>query len=108
VNEKPPWFGEEAYGEGKQFFDEVAIDNLYEAFLELTAEVWVHRDRAIFLEAVVSEMLTRDGLSLSERIENYRPTAELEARRKAEREAFAHTVYRSFTRHLANHGGEKS
>ena len=104
MNAKPEGFGDEVYGEGKRFFDEAAIDNLYEAFMELTAEVWVHRDRTIIMEAVLDEMLAKDGVSLTERIEQFRPSPELDARRKSEREAYATSVYRSFTRHLTADG----
>ena len=41
-------------GPGKQYFDDATLDSLFEAVVELTAQVWTYRDRAIVLETVAA------------------------------------------------------
>lgn len=92
-------FGAEIYGQGKTFFDDVAMDNLMEAFLELTATVWTYRDRNIILEKVLQDTVGKDkGIDLQNLIEQYRPTEEVNAERKAEREQFVNTIFASFSK----------
>lgn len=90
-------FGEEIYGKGKTFFDDVVMDNLMEAFLELTATVWTYRDRSIVLERVLQDVIGKEH-NLSELIEQYQPTAEDKALRAAEREEMTHRIFESFSR----------
>jgi len=92
-------FGAEIYGPGKTFFDDVAMDNLMDAFLELTATVWTYRDRNIVLEKVLQDLVGKEkGVDLQELIEQYRPTEEDKAQRKAEREKLVNSVFGSFAR----------
>lgn len=92
-------FGAEIYGQGKTFFDDVAMDNLMEAFLELTATVWTYRDRNIILEKVLQDLVAEDkGADLQQLIEQYKPTEEDKAERKAEREKFINSVFASFAK----------
>jgi len=92
--------GGEIDGPGKQYFENVVIDNLMDAFLELNAAVWTIRDRNIVLEQVLSELLTETGkdVDLSARIEAYQPTPEVKAARAAERAEMVKNVFASFSR----------
>ncbi|MFA3791201.1 hypothetical protein AB6T38_08780 [Aliiglaciecola sp. SL4] len=92
-------FGAEVYGQGKTYFDDVAMDNLMEAFLELTAMVWTYRDRNIILEKVLQDIIGKDkDINLQYLVEQYRPTAEENAERKKEREQFVNSVFASFSK----------
>ncbi len=90
-------FGEEIYGPGKTFFEDVVMDNLMDAFLELTATVWTYRDRSIVLEKVLQEVVG-DQHNITELIEQYRPTPEDNAARAAEREEMINRIFESFSR----------
>lgn len=95
------YFGEALYGKGKQFFDDPVLDQMLEAFMELAAEVWVERDRGLITEAVLNDFLMeKHGVNLTQLIEQYEPSKELEERRLKAREAFATSVFNSFSRHL--------
>jgi hypothetical protein len=89
-----PSFGEEIGGRGRTYFDQVVIDNLMDAFLELAAEVWTTRDRLAVLEAV----LAAKGIEASSLVEAHAPTSEEKAERKRLREAFVAQVFASFLR----------
>ena len=89
--------GTEIDGPGKQFFDNVVLDNILEAMLELTAAVWTYRDRAIILERVLGEV-TGNGKDIAALIEAYQSTPEEDAVRAAERAELVNNVFRSFTR----------
>lgn len=89
--------GAEINGPGKQFFDNVVLDNLWESMLELTAAVWTYRDRSIILERVLQD-LVGDGQDIADLIERYEPTDEDNAARTAEREELVSNVFRSFSR----------
>jgi len=92
--------GGEIDGPGKQYFEDVVIDNLMDAFLELSAAVWTIRDRNIVLEQVLTEVLSEQGQSvdLGARIEAYKPTPEVKAARAAERAEMVKNVFASFTK----------
>lgn len=104
VNQKEvenAYFGEAIYGPGKRFFDDPVIDNILEALMELSAQVWVERDRRLVLESVLQEILEKQyGVDLVELVEQHRPSEELQDRRRREREDFALSVFNSFSRHL--------
>lgn len=90
----PPRLGEEIYGPGRTYFDNVVIDNLLDALLELSAAVWTYHDRVNVLERV----LEGRGIAVSDAIEAYLPdAAELEAR-AAERAELVERVFGSFVR----------
>lgn len=92
-------FGHEIYGPGKQFFDDVVIDNLMEAFLELTATVWMHHDRSLVLEHVLQDLVGKDkGVDLNTLIEQYRPSDEVKQQRQEEREKMVNRVFESFAK----------
>ena len=89
--------GSEINGPGKQFFDNVVLDNILEAMLELTAAVWTYRDRAMILERVLGEVAA-NGKDIATLIEAHRSTPEEDAVRAAERAELVNNVFRSFAR----------
>jgi hypothetical protein len=89
--------GAELEGSGKQFFDNVVLDNILEALLELTAAVWTYRDRAIILEAVLSNVVGKDK-DIGALIEAYVTSSEEDKARAAERAELVTNVFRSFSR----------
>lgn len=90
----PPILGEEIYGPGRTYFDNVVIDNLLDALLELSAAVWTYHDRVNVLEKV----LEKNGIAVSDAIEAHlADAAELQAR-AAERAALVERVFGSFVR----------
>jgi len=92
-------FGHEIYGPGKQFFDDVVIDNLMEAFLELTATVWTYHDRSLVLERVLQELLGKDkGVELDDLIEQYMPSEADKQARQQEREKMINRVFEPFVK----------
>jgi hypothetical protein len=93
-SEVPAELGEEIGGPGKSYFDDVVIDNILDALLELSAAVWAYHDRVNVLEAVLAEK----GIEVSAAIEAHRPGAEEIARRAAERAELVERVFRSFVR----------
>jgi hypothetical protein len=93
-SEVPAELGEEIGGPGKSYFDDVVIDNILDALLELAAAVWTYHDRVNVLEAVLAEK----GIEVSAAIEAHVPSAEETARRAAERAQFVERVFRSFVR----------
>jgi hypothetical protein len=64
------------------------VDNVAEALLALTREVWVLTDRLTVVEALLE---AKAGLTQRE-IDEYRPDEAVEARLKARREALLATV----------------
>ena len=94
AHDVPPVMGEEVNGPGRTYFDDVVIDNMLDALLELSAAVWTYHDRVNVLERV----LEKRGISVSEEIERHLPEpAELEAR-AAERAALVQRVFGGFVR----------
>ncbi len=92
-----PAIGQEVFGPGKQFFDNVVHDNLLESLLELTAAVWTCQDRIMILENVLSD-LVGDNRNVAELVEAYQPSAQQEAARAAARAELVQSVFRSFSR----------
>ncbi len=92
-------FGHEIYGPGKRYFDDVVIDNLMEAFLELTATVWTYHDRTLILERVLQDLIGEDkGVELDQLIEQYRPSEEDKQYRKQEREQMIDRIFAAFAK----------
>ena len=92
--EVPETLGEEIGGAGKAYFDDVVIDNILDALLELSAAVWTYHDRVNVLEAVLAEK----GIEVSEAIEAHLPDKAEIARREEERAALVQRVFGSFVR----------
>jgi hypothetical protein len=89
-----PPIGQEINDRGPVYFDSVVIDNLLEAFMELSAEVWTIRDRQQVLETV----LAAQGIDAAALIEAHRPDAAEIAARKAMREAYVARLLAGFLR----------
>jgi hypothetical protein len=96
VSEKPipENLGEEIGGRGRVYFDNVVIDNMLDALLELSAAVWTHHDRVLVLEKI----LEKKGISVTEEIEAHLPDATEIAHRAEVREAFVDQVFGAFLR----------
>ena len=92
--EVPEDLGEEIGGRGRVYFENVVIDNMLDALLELSATVWANHDRVIVLEKVLAEK----GIDVSDAIEKHLPDAGEIARRAAERDAFVERVFGAFLR----------
>ncbi|GAB5457825.1 MAG: hypothetical protein Hens3KO_08550 [Henriciella sp.] len=90
----PKDLGIEIGGPGRAYFDDIVVDNMFDAVLELSAALWTVRDRQIILERV----LAQQGISVTEAIEAYLPTEEDLAVRKAERDEMAERIFKSFLR----------
>jgi hypothetical protein len=82
------------------YFDNEVVDHLISIVLELGAEIWVLRDRQVFLE----ELLAAQGVDLRARLETGRPAAATEAQLKSEREAMIKRIY---GRLYSRYGGDK-
>ncbi len=89
-----PPIGQEINDRGPVYFDSVVIDNLLEAFMELSAEVWTIRDRQQVLETV----LAAQGIDAAALIEAHRPDPAEIAARKAMREAYVARLLAGFLR----------
>jgi len=90
----PATLGDEIGGAGKAYFDDVVIDNILDALLELSAAVWTYHDRVNVLETVLAEK----GIEVSDAIEAHLPDDAEIARREAERAALVQRVFGSFVR----------
>ncbi len=74
------------------FLRDPALDQLLDAVLALTAELWIERDRRIILE----QLLTANGVLAPAAVETHRSDAALQAQRDAAREALVHRVMGGF------------
>jgi len=98
----PEKFGDEIGGRGRVYFENVVIDNVLDALLELSATVYAHRDRVSVLEKVLEER----GIAVSDAIEAHVPSeAELAIRAK-ERSAMVERVFGAFLRRPTHHIGD--
>jgi hypothetical protein len=79
-------------GPGRTFFANPAIDGLMDAVVELSAELWAVKDRQYVLERVLED----EGLT--SKVEQWRPSPEESAERKALREAFVSRIFNGFLR----------
>lgn len=86
--------GYEIDGPGRSYFENVVIDNILDALMELSAVTWVVRDRQYVLEKVLAEK----GIDVTELVEKHVPSDEELAARKAERDEWANRIFRSFLR----------
>jgi hypothetical protein len=82
------------------YFENEVIDHLLGIVLELGAQLWVTRDRLALLE----EALAKGGALSLKDLEEGRPSEELAARLKEERQAMIKQVY---ARLYARYGGDK-
>ena len=87
-------FGAEVFGPGRTYFDDVVVDNLMEAFLELSAQVWINRDRLYVLEKVLEDR----GIDAQKLIEEYVPNSKDQEMRRTARQEYVDQVFQSFLR----------
>jgi|GEM_PF-1414644 len=92
--EVPQTLGEEIGGSGRVYFENVVIDNLLDALLELSAAVWTHHDRVLVLEKV----LAAKGIDVTGAIEEHLPDDTELAARAEERDAYVQSIFGSFIR----------
>jgi hypothetical protein len=92
--EVPQFLGDEIGGRGRTYFDDVVIDNIVDALLELSAAVWTHHDRVIVLEKI----LAAKGISVTDEIEAHLPDADEIKARTEERDVFVERIFGSFIR----------
>jgi len=76
------------------FLDNQVLDSLVTSVLELSAEVWSLKRRALFTES----LLEAKGAVSREEIETYAPSAEETAEWQAQRDRFIKRVYAPFDR----------
>lgn len=94
IAEVPPQLGEEIGGPGKAYFDNVVIDNILDALLELSAATWTFQDRLLVLEKV----LEKHGINAAEEIEQHVPDDAEIASRAEQRAAMVQRVFGGFVR----------
>lgn len=90
----PEELGDEIGGRGRVYFENVVIDNMMDALLELSGTVWAHHDRVLVLEKILAEK----GVDVTAAIEAHVPDQDEIARRAAERDAFVERVFGAFLR----------
>lgn len=101
--EVPVELGDEIGGNGRIYFENVVIDNVLDALLELTATVWTHHDRVIVLEKILAEK----GISVSDEIEAHMPDDAEIAARAAERDEFVDRIFGAFLRRPTHNLSDK-
>ncbi len=79
-------------GQEPAFLRDPALDQLLDAVLALTAELWIERDRRIILE----QLLTAEGVLKPAAVELHRSDAALQAQRDAARESLVRRVIGGF------------
>ena len=77
-------------------------DALMRMVTELTAELWVERDRRMVLE----DVLVKAGIIDAETLENYAPEGERRAEFSAERNALVQSVFKELRRVVAGASSE--
>jgi len=92
--EIPEELGIEIGGPGRAYFDDVILDNLFDAVLEVSAALWTVRDRQIILEKVMADK----GIDVSAEIEAYVPDEMLLQARTAERDEMVARIFKGFMR----------
>jgi hypothetical protein len=100
--EVPIELGIEIGGPGRAYFDDVVIDNMFDAVLEVSAAIWTVRDRQIILEKVLAEQ----GISVTDAIEAYVPSEEDLDERIAERDEMVARIFKSFMRRPDGHAAK--
>lgn len=76
------------------YLQDPVLDATVRMLVELTAEVWVERERRLALE----ELLSQHGLLAAGALEQFRPNAEQTARLKAERNRFIEQIFKELRR----------
>lgn len=90
----PESLGFEIRGPGRRYYDDVVLDNVVDALLEMAANLWTVRDRQYVLEKVLSER----GEDVQALIESHAPDAEEAAQRHRECDEMVKQIFHSFLR----------
>jgi hypothetical protein len=98
----PEQLGQEIGGRGRVYFENVVIDNILDALLELSATVYAHRDRVAVLEKVLEEK----GIAVSDAIEAHVPDEAELAVRAEERSAMVERIFGAFLRRPTHQIGD--
>ena len=75
--------------ENPTYFADPALDRVVNMVMELSAQVWVHRDRMLAVE----DMLAEKGTITAEDLESYQPSDTRRTQIKAERDSFIESVF---------------
>jgi len=75
--------------EAPTYFTDPALDRVVNMVMELSAQVWVHRDRAMAVE----DLLAANGVVTQEDLDTYVPSEARKAEVRAERDAFIEAVF---------------
>jgi len=89
-----PNLGIEINGPGRQYFDNVVIDNMMDAVVELSASIWTIRNRQIILEKILKDK----GIDAEALIADHVPDDQEMAAKSAERDEMVGRIFRSFLR----------
>jgi len=100
LSEQTPEGGVASAGENPHYFDDPVLDCLTNMLLELAAEVWVNRERAL----IVEQMLQQQNLISSDAVEKYVPSEEQQQGLREERDRFVGNIMREIKRLAAQHG----
>lgn len=90
----PESLGFEIQGAGRRYYDDVALDNVVDALLEMAANLWMVRDRQYVLERVLSAR----GEDINALVESYTPDPEETAERHRQCDDMVGQIFRSFVR----------
>ena len=100
-SEQTPEGGVPLAGDDPVLLKDPISDALMRMVTEITAELWVERERRLALEAVLQEA----GLLSSDAVENYRPTEAQAAEIKRQRNELVKGVFKELRR-MAKSAGE--
>lgn len=90
----PESLGFEIQGSGRRYYDDVALDNVVDALMEMAANLWMVRDRQYVLEKVLSAR----GEDIQALVESYTPDPEETAERHRQCDDMVKQIFRGFVR----------
>lgn len=101
ASEIPESLGFEIHGSGRRYYDDVTLDNVVDALLEMSANLWVVRDRQFVLEKVLSQR----GEDMQSLIESYTSDSQETAERHRQCDDMVRQIFRSFVRRPIEEAG---
>ena len=90
----PESLGFEIGGPGRRYYDDVVLDNVVDALLEMAANLWMVRDRQFVLEKVLSDR----GEDMQALVESYVSDPEEAAQRHLACDDMVQQIFQSFVR----------
>lgn len=93
-DEQTPEGGVQLAGESPVFLSDPAQDALMRMVMEISAELWVERERRIALE----DVLVQSGVIAADAVENYAPGPERTLEINAQRDALVNGIYKELKR----------